>query len=108
MLSRVNAARSMRRARRRALFRSTAPTRDNRCDVAGNGGEERTPVDQGQPMTGVQVPGEVGTLQLIHTPSQAVSQQTPSAPHTPLAHSSVVPQVVPGVFLRWQAPVPSQ
>jgi hypothetical protein len=48
----------------------------------------------------VQVPGEVSTLQLIQAPAQAVSQQTPSAPHTPLAHSSVVPQVAPGVFLR--------
>jgi hypothetical protein len=62
----------------------------------------------GQLVTGVQVPGEVWSLQLTQVPSQEVSQQTFSAPHTPLAHSSVVAQVVPGVFLRWQAPDPSQ
>ena len=54
---------------------------------------------------GRQVPG-VGDVQLIPVPSQVLSQQTPWA-HTPLAHSSVVPQVVPGVFLVWQV-VPSQ
>jgi hypothetical protein len=37
-----------------------------------------------------------------------LSQQTISAPHTPLAHSRVEPQVVPGIFLVWQAPLPSQ
>jgi hypothetical protein len=47
----------------------------------------------------VQVPGEVLTVQLAQGASQAVSQQTPSAAHTPLAHSSVEPQTVPGVFL---------
>ena len=57
---------------------------------------------------GRQVPGEVGSLQVIPAPSQVLSQQTISAPHTPLAHSSVEPQVVPGVFLVWQAPLPSQ
>ena len=62
----------------------------------------------GQLATGVQVPGEVWSLQLTQVPSQEVSQQTLSAPHTPLAHSSVMAQVVPGIFLRWQAPDPSQ
>ena len=47
----------------------------------------------------VQVPGEVLTLQLAHGPSQAVSQQTPSAAQTPLAHWSVEAQLVPGAFL---------
>ena len=63
------------------------------------------------PMVGVvdmQVPGEVGSVQLIPTASQNMSQQTNSAPHTPLAHSSVRAQVVPGVFLGWQAKVTSQ
>ena len=55
----------------------------------------------------VQVPGEVWTLQLMQVPSQVLSQQTISAPHTPLAHSRVEPQDVPGVFLVWQA-IPSQ
>jgi hypothetical protein len=56
----------------------------------------------------VQVPGEVLTLQLMHEPLQAVSQQTPSAAHTPLAHSCVEPQAVPGVFFVWQTPLLSQ
>src|SRR3954469_20505884 len=83
-------------------------------DVASDRGEDGTPLPSGvsvaprrrerlvahtQPVTAVQVPGEVWTLQLTQAPSHAVSQQTPSAPQTPLAHSSVVPQVVPGVFL---------
>ena len=59
-------------------------------------------------MMGRQVPGEVGSLQVIPAASQNISQQTNSAPHTPLAHSSVKAQVVPGVFLGWQALVPSQ
>jgi len=59
-------------------------------------------------VVGIQVPGEVGSVQVIPTPSQVLSQQTPWAPHTPPAHSSVEPHVVPGVFLVWQAPVPSQ
>jgi hypothetical protein len=46
----------------------------------------------------VQVPGEVLTLQLVQGLSQAVSQQTPSAAQTPLAHSLVEAQAVPGVF----------
>ena len=58
-------------------------------------------------MVGVQVPG-VGDMQLIPVEgSQMLSQQTDSAPHTPLAHWSVVVQVVPGVFLVWQT-TPSQ
>jgi len=56
----------------------------------------------------VQVPGEVLTVQLAHGPSHAVSQQTPSAAHTPLAHSCVEAQAVPGVFLARQAPLLSQ
>lgn len=56
----------------------------------------------------VQVPGEVLTVQLAHGPSQATSQQTPWAAHTPLAHSSVDAQLDPGVFLVWQAPFTSQ
>jgi hypothetical protein len=56
----------------------------------------------------VQVPGAVLTVQLAHGPSQAVSQQTPSAAHTPLAHSSVDAQLVPGVFFVWQVPFRSQ
>jgi len=59
-------------------------------------------------MVDVQVPGEVGSVQLIPAAgSQAMLQQTISALHTPLAHSSVKAQVVPGVFLVWQA-APSQ
>ena len=58
-------------------------------------------------MVGMQVPGEVGSLQLIPATSQMLSQQTNSAPHRPLAHSSVKVQVVPGVFFVWQA-TPSQ
>lgn len=58
-------------------------------------------------MVGMQVPGEVGSLQLIPAPSQNTSQQTISRPHTPLAHSSVKAQVVPGVFFVWQD-TPSQ
>jgi hypothetical protein len=60
------------------------------------------------PVMGVQAPGEVKTVQLMQGPLQMLSQQTPSAPQTPLAHSSVVSQVVPGIFLTWQTPVPSQ
>ena len=56
----------------------------------------------------VQVPGEVLTVQLTHEVSQAESQQTPSAAHTPLAHWFVEVQLVPGVFLVWQAPLVSQ
>jgi hypothetical protein len=56
----------------------------------------------------VQVPGEVLTLQLAHGASHAVSQQTPSAAHTPLAHSCVEAQAVPGVFRVWQMPFTSQ
>jgi hypothetical protein len=56
----------------------------------------------------VQVPGEVLTLQLTHMPSQAVSQQTPSAAHTPLAHWFVETQLEPGVFLVWQVLFVSQ
>ncbi len=58
-------------------------------------------------MTGVQVPGAVGSLQVVHMPSQVVSQQTPSAPQTPAAHSSVTPQALPGAFFGWQL-MPSQ
>jgi hypothetical protein len=58
-------------------------------------------------MTGVQVPGAAGSLHVVHMPSQVVSQQTPSAPQTPAAHSSVTLQAFPGVFLGWQL-VPSQ
>lgn len=56
----------------------------------------------------VQVPGEVLTLQLMQEPLHAVSQQTPSAAHTPLAHWFVAVQLVPGVFLVWQTPFVSQ
>ena len=56
----------------------------------------------------VQVPGDVLTVQLAHGPSQAVSQQTPSAAQTPLAHWSVEAQLVPGAFLVWQVPFVSQ
>jgi len=56
----------------------------------------------------VQVPGEVLTLQLVQGLSQAVSQQTPSAAQTPLAHSSVEAQAVPGAFFCWQTPFVSQ
>lgn len=56
----------------------------------------------------MQVPGEVGSVQLIPAPSQVLSQQTPSTAQKPLAHSPGVPQVVPGVFLVWQAPFTSQ
>lgn len=56
----------------------------------------------------VHVPGEVLTSQLAQGLSHAVSQQTPSAAHTPLAHSSVEAQAVPGAFLVWQTPFVSQ
>jgi len=56
----------------------------------------------------MQVPGEVLTVQLAQGPSQAVSQQTPSAAHTPLAHWSVDAQLAPGIFLVWQVPFVSQ
>ena len=56
----------------------------------------------------MQAPGEVVSVQLMQTPSQSMLQQTPSTAQTPLAHSSVVTQVVPGLFFVWQAKVPSQ
>ena len=57
--------------------------------------------------TGMQTPGVV-SVQLIQTASQSMLQQTPSIEQKPLAHSSVVTQVVPGFFFVWQAKVPSQ
>lgn len=60
------------------------------------------------PATGMQVPGEVGSVQVMVTPSQGMLQQTISALQTPLAHWSVEAQVVPGVNWVWQAPVASQ
>ncbi len=58
----------------------------------------------GQPETlGVQLPEVLGehvplddSLQLWHTPSQAWSQHTPSAAHTPVAHSGVAVHASPG------------
>jgi hypothetical protein len=58
--------------------------------------------------SGEQMPGEVASLQVSQVPLQALSQQTPSAPQTPAAHSAVEPQAVPGVFWGWQWAVPSQ
>lgn len=58
--------------------------------------------------SGEQVPGEAASVQVMHASPQAVSQQTPWAPHTPVAHSSVDPQVAPGVFWVWQFPLTSQ
>lgn len=60
-------------------------------------------------MTGVQVPGAVGSLHVWHiVGSQEELQQTPSMPQTPAAHSSVVPQGLPGTFFVWQFPLLSQ
>jgi hypothetical protein len=56
----------------------------------------------------VQVPADPLALQVRHIPSHVESQQTPSAPQTPAAHSSVEPQVFPGAFLGWHLPLPSQ
>lgn len=56
----------------------------------------------------MQVPGLVGSVQVTQVPLQAVSQQTPCAPHTPMAHSTVEPQVSPGDFLVLQFPEVSQ
>jgi len=64
--------------------------------------------ESGQVGSGEQVPGDVGSLQVWQVPLQAVSQQTPSAPQTPVAHSAVDPQALPGVFLVWQWVVGSQ
>lgn len=46
-------------------------------------------------VTGLQVPLDPGSLQLSQLPAQALSQQTPSAPHTPVAHWSVDEQAPP-------------
>jgi len=54
------------------------------------------------------MPGDAASLQLMQSPSQVVSQQTPSAPQTPVAHSLVDPQAVPGAFSVWQLPAASQ
>ena len=63
------------------------------------------PGPHGVPVSsGLQVPGEVGRLQLTQAPEQSESQQTPSAPQTPLRHSSVGPQVVPGLSLALHMP----
>jgi hypothetical protein len=48
---------------------------------------------------GAQVPGEVASLQLTQLPMHSPSQQTFSAPHTPLAHWLVEEHVAPGASL---------
>lgn len=54
------------------------------------------------------MPGEDGSLQVKHIMSQRLSQQTPSAPQTPLPHSAVEPQPSPGFFLGWHMWLASQ
>jgi hypothetical protein len=58
--------------------------------------------------SGRQVPGEVVSVQLTQVPAQSVSQQTPCAPQTPLAHWVVDEHAVPGVSFVWQVPFPVQ
>jgi hypothetical protein len=62
---------------------------------------------RGAPMTGVHLPTEPASAQLSHWPAQALSQQTPST-QFPVAHSAVVVQAEPLVFLVWQTPFTSQ
>ena len=64
-------------------------------------------VPRGVPITGVHLPGVVGSLQLSHWPTQLLSQQTPST-QLPLVQSMVDTQTVPLAFLGWQTPVASQ
>ena len=57
---------------------------------------------------GWQVPGAVVSVQLTQVPMHSLSQQTPSAPQTPLAHWAVAVHDVPGLSLVWQVPLPAQ
>jgi hypothetical protein len=59
-------------------------------------------------VNGWQVPGAVLSVQLTHVPMHSLSQQTPSAPQTPLAHCAVALQVAPGLSLVWQVPLLEQ
>jgi len=61
-----------------------------------------------QPGITVQVPAEPVSVQLWQVWLQALLQQTPWEPQTPVAHSVVEPQVAPGDFLVWQRWVVSQ
>lgn len=55
------------------------------------------------------LPGWVVSVQVMHVPSQSESQQTPSTLlQTPDAHSSVMPQLLPGAFLARHLPELSQ
>jgi hypothetical protein len=58
--------------------------------------------------SGRQVPGDVVSVQLTHVPAHSVSQQTPCAPQTPLAHWVVAEQAVPGVSFVWQVAFAAQ
>jgi hypothetical protein len=57
---------------------------------------------------GWQVPGAVLSVQLTQFPMHSLSQQTPSAPQTPLAHCAVAVHVTPGLSLVWQVPFAAQ
>jgi hypothetical protein len=57
---------------------------------------------------GRQVPGDVAWRQLSQLPAQTLSQQMPSAPQTPLAHSTVDAQAAPGATLGRQVPPAAQ
>jgi hypothetical protein len=58
--------------------------------------------------SGWQVPGAVLSVQLTQVPMHSLSQQTPCAPQTPLAHWAVALHDAPGLSLVWQAPLLAQ